>query len=35
MLKKTVKFKIGSSNKSKNPQKMDFQQGVVKSLSGS
>lgn len=33
--KKTVKFIIGSSNKSKKSQKMDFQQGVVKSLSGS
>lgn len=33
--KKTVKFIIGSSNKSKKIQKMDFQQGVVKSLSGS
>jgi hypothetical protein len=33
--KKTVKFIIGSSNKSKKNQKMDFQQGVVKSLSGS
>ena len=33
--KKTIKFIIGSSNKSKKSQKMDFQQGVVKSLSGS
>ena len=33
--KKTVKFVIGSSNKSKKNQKMDFQQSVVKSLSGS
>jgi hypothetical protein len=33
--KKNVKFKIGSANKSKKSQKMDFQQGVVKSLSGS
>ena len=33
--KKTIKFAIGSSNKSKKSQRMDFQQGVVKSLSGS
>lgn len=33
--KKTVKFIIGSSKKSQKSQKMDFQQGVVKSLSGS
>jgi hypothetical protein len=33
--KKAVRFKMGSSNKSKKSQKMDFQQGVVKSLSGS
>ena len=33
--KKTIKFVVGSLNKSSKSQKIDFQQNVVKSLSGS
>lgn len=33
--KKTIKFIVGSLNRSNKSQKIDFQQSVVKSLSGS